>query len=63
MEQKAKEIIFGIEEMIKTILPHTGNFHKEVKLLSKKAEFFQKIDVLLEKYDEMIKELEQDSKK
>lgn len=63
MEEKAKSILFGIDEMIKTILPHTGNFHKEVKLLSKKADFNEKIDALLQKYDEIIKELEQDSNK
>lgn len=48
-----------IDNIIKYILPHTGNFKKEVKLLTKKQEIFKKIDELAEKYDKIIDKLEQ----
>jgi mevalonate kinase len=59
MEQKVKEITDSLDEIIKFILPHTGDFKKEVKLLSQKKTFFEKIDALSQKYDELLKELEQ----
>ena len=63
MEDKFKQITDDIDKIIKTILPHTGNFNKEVKLLSQKKMFFDMLDETLKKYDDLIKNLEQENTK
>lgn len=59
LERNLSSITKEIDNIIIYILPHTGEFKKEVKLLSKKEQIFKKIDKLVEKYDKLIDKLEQ----
>lgn len=43
---------------MREILPHTGDFRKEVMLLSKKEEFEDIINKMAEKYDKIIELIE-----
>ena len=45
---------------MREILPHTGDFRKEITLLSKKGEFEELIDKMAEKYDKIIELIEQE---
>ena len=45
---------------MREILPHTGDFRKEVMLLKRKEEFEEIIDKMAEKYDKIIELIEQE---
>jgi len=62
MDLELKKVVEEIDNIIKDILPHTGIFRKEVKLLLKKEEYFKEIDKIAEKYDELIASLSRESK-
>lgn len=59
MERRIISLTKDIDKIVKQILPHTGNFRKEVKLLLKKDSIHKKIDALAERYDKLIQSLEQ----
>ena len=59
MERRIISLTKDIDKIVKQILPHTGNFRKEVKLLLKKDSIHKKIDALAERYDKLIQALEQ----
>jgi hypothetical protein len=54
MKRKITYLIKDFDKIMREILPHTGDFRKEVMLLSKKNEFEQIIDKMAEKYDKII---------
>lgn len=58
LKNKIHKLTEEIDNIIKYILPHTGSFKKEVKLLSKKEQIFKRIDELAKKYDKLIEKLE-----
>jgi hypothetical protein len=62
MDLELKKVVEEIDNIIKDILPHTGIFRKEVKLLLKKEEYFKEIDKIAQKYDELIASLSRESK-
>ncbi len=45
---------------MREILPHTGDFRKEVMLLKRKEEFTEIIDNMAEKYDKIIDLIEKE---
>lgn len=59
MKRKITYLIKDFDKMMREILPHTGDFRKEVMLLSRKAEFEEIIDKMAEKYDKIINLIEQ----
>ena len=60
MKRKITYLIKDFDKIMKEILPHTGDFRKEVSLLSRKAEFEEIIDKMAEKYDKIIELIEQE---
>lgn len=62
MRHKISTLVKEIDNIIKVMIPTAGNFHEEVKLLLKKEALHKKIDVLVEKYDKLINELEEKGK-
>lgn len=60
MKRKITYLIKDFDNIMKQILPHTGDFRKEVMLLSKKQEFEIIIDKMVDKYDKIIKLIEQE---
>ena len=61
MEIELAELINGIDNIIKKIIPHTKTFHEEVKLLSRKQELFDDIDILVKKYDDLIQKIQKEN--
>lgn len=60
MKRKITYLIKDFDNIMKQILPHTGDFRKEVMLLSKKQEFEEIIDKMAEKYDKIIELIEKE---
>lgn len=60
MKRKITYLIKDFDNIMKQILPHTGDFRKEVMLLSKKQEFEIIIDKMAEKYDKIIELIEKE---
>lgn len=60
MKRKITYLIKDFDNIMKQILPHTGDFKKEVMLLSKKEEFEIIIDKMVEKYDKIIELIEKE---
>jgi ribosomal protein S15P/S13E len=60
MERRILSLTKDIDKLIKFILPHTVDFHSEVKLLINKGKIHKKIDELVERYDKLIKSLERE---
>lgn len=60
MKRKITYLIKDFDNIMKQILPHTGDFRKEVMLLSKKEEFEILIDKMAEKYDKIIELIEKE---
>lgn len=60
MKRKITYLIKDFDKIMREILPHTGDFHKEVLLLKRKEEFEQIIDKMAEKYDKILLLIEQE---
>lgn len=58
MERRTNSIIKQLDELLKQIIPHTGEFHKEAKLFIKREKLKKKIDDIAQKYDKLISSLE-----
>lgn len=58
MERRTNSIIKQIDNLLKQILPHTGEFRKEAKLYIKREKIKKKIDDIAEKYERLIASLE-----
>ncbi len=58
MKRKITYLIKDFDKIMREILPHTGDFRKEVMLLGKKQEFEEMIDKMAEKYDKIIELIE-----
>lgn len=58
MKRSITYLIKDLDKLIKEIIPYTGDFKKEVLILKKKEQLFKKIDDIVNKYDKMIKTLE-----
>jgi len=60
VKRKITYLIKDFDKIMREILPHTGDFRKEITLLSKKGEFEELIDKMAEKYDKIIELIEQE---
>jgi len=60
MKRKITYLIKDFDKIMREILPHTGDFKKEVLLLRRKEEFEEIIDRMAEKYDKIIEMIEQE---
>jgi hypothetical protein len=60
MKRKITYLIKDFDKIMREILPHTGDFRKEVLLLQRKEEFEEIIDKMAEKYDKIIQLIEQE---
>lgn len=58
MERRTNSIIKQLDELLKQIIPHTGEFRKEAKLFIKREKLKKKIDSIAEKYEKLIASLE-----
>jgi len=58
MKRKITYLIKDFDKIMREILPHTGDFRKEVMLLKRKEEFIEIIDNMAEKYDKIIELIE-----
>lgn len=61
MERRTNSIIKEIDKLIESIIPHTGDFRKEVSLFVKREKLHKKLDIIIEKYDKLIASLEKGS--
>ena len=60
MKRKITYLIKDFDKIMREILPHTGDFRKEVLLLQRKQEFEEIIDKMAEKYDKIIELIEKE---
>lgn len=60
MKRKITYLIKDFDKIMREILPHTGDFRKEVMLLKRKEEFTEIIDSMVEKYDKIIDLIEKE---
>jgi hypothetical protein len=60
MKRKITYLIKDFDKIMREILPHTGDFRKEVMLLRRKEEFTEIIDNMAEKYDKIIDLIEKE---
>ncbi len=60
MKRKITYLIKDFDKIMREILPHTGDFRKEVMLLKRKEEFTEIIDNMAEKYDKIIDLIEKE---
>ena len=60
MKRKITYLIKDFDKIMREILPHTGDFRKEVMLLKRREEFSEMIDNMAEKYDKIIDLIEQE---
>ena len=60
MKRKITYLIKDFDKIMREILPHTGDFRKEVMLLKRREEFSEMIDNMAEKYDKIIELIEQE---
>jgi hypothetical protein len=60
MKRKITYLIKDFDKIMREILPHTGDFRKEVMLLKRKEEFTEIIDSMAEKYDKIIDLIEKE---
>lgn len=60
MKRKITYLIKDFDKIMREILPHTGDFRKEVILLKRKEEFTEIIDNMAEKYDKIIDLIEKE---
>ena len=57
MKERLLMLTGDIDALIKYILPHTDNFHKEIKLLAEKQYIHAQIDEMVKKCDKLINAL------